>query len=299
MNTNFIESTETFVISFGGKSSIDAETFSQTINNTVELLKESALANDPSCFVRLEIKANNTGSFETIIEAIVKFSENIFNKDNFRFAKEILDGYLDFIKIKEHLQGMKAKKIESNNLEIAIQNHHNEIKKFAKKTGEVYFKNCKIENIIVNQFTILDNDKRSNFTIKTADSEVNINKNSFENMKIKTLDGDSTNARTVKQKPIRVDLLVKKLDLLGDSKWQFIYNKNIEAKIDDEEFLEKVRTRKITILAGDKINCEMEVEYDLSERLEIIPKSERYNIKKISPEIIQPSQEDNQKSLFE
>ena len=43
----------------------------------------------------------------------------------------------------------------------------------------------------------------------------------------------------------------------------------------------------------------MEVEYDLSERLEIIPKSERYNIKKISPEIIQPSQEDNQKSLFE
>jgi hypothetical protein len=43
----------------------------------------------------------------------------------------------------------------------------------------------------------------------------------------------------------------------------------------------------------------MEVEYDLSERLEIIPKSKRYNIKKISPETIQPSQEDKQKSLFE
>ncbi len=34
------------------------------------------------------------------------------------------------------------------------------------------------------------------------------------------------------------------------------------------------------ILACDKINCEMEVEYDLSER---------YNIKKISSKIIQPS----------
>ena len=65
---------KTFIISFGGKNSIDAEAFSQTINNTIELLKESALANDPSCFVRLEIKANNTGSFETIIEAIVRFS---------------------------------------------------------------------------------------------------------------------------------------------------------------------------------------------------------------------------------
>ena len=91
-------------------------------NNTIELLKESALANDPSCFVRLEIKANNTGSFETIIEAIVKFSENIFNKDNFKFAREILDGYLDLIKIKEHLKGNKAKIIELNDTEIAIQN---------------------------------------------------------------------------------------------------------------------------------------------------------------------------------
>ena len=145
----------------------------------------------------------------------------------------------------------------------------------------------------------MSNDKRSNFIIKTSNGEVNINENSFENMKINTFDNSLTNTKTVKQKPIMVDLLVKKPDLLGDSKWQFIYNKNIEAKIEDEDFLEKVRTRQITILAGDKINCEMEVEYDLSDRLEIIPKSERYNIKKINPEIIQPIQFDNQKSLFE
>ncbi len=104
--------------------------------------------------------------------------------------------------------------------------------------------------------------------------------------------------KTIKQKPTSVDLLVKNPDLLGDSKWQFIYNKNIEAKIEDELFLEKVRNRQIVILAGDKINCELEIEYDLTERLEIIPKSEKYNIKKINGEIIKP-EEDNQKSLFE
>jgi len=298
MNNNFIESKEIFTISFGGKNSIDAKTFSQTIDSTIELLKESAIANDPSCFVRLEIKANHSGSFETIIEAIVKFSETIFNKENIKFAKEILDGYLDFIKIKEHLKGKKVKKIESDGKEIAIQNHQNEIKKFAKKTGEIYFQNSKIENIIVNQFTILSNDKRSNFTIKTSDGEITINENSFENMKINTFDEVLANTKTVKQKPIVVDLLVKKPDLLGDSKWQFIFNKNIEAKIEDEIFLEKVRKRQIVILAGDKINCELEVEYDLSDRLEIIPKSERYNIKKINGEVIKPFT-DNQPSLFE
>ena len=73
-------------------------------------------------------------------------------------------------------------------------------------------------------------------------------------------------------------------------KWQFIFNKNIEAKIEDELFLEKVRKRQISILAGDKINCELEIEYDLTERLEMIPKSEKYNIKKVNGEIIKPEE---------
>ena len=44
MNENFIESKESVIISFGGKNSIDAETFSQTIDSTIELLKESAFS---------------------------------------------------------------------------------------------------------------------------------------------------------------------------------------------------------------------------------------------------------------
>lgn len=143
----------------------------------------------------------------------------------------------------------------------------------------------------------MSEDKRSNYVIKTSGAEIIINENSFENMKQVLVD-ENPIVKTIKQKPISVDLLVKKPDLLGDSKWQFIYIKNIEAKIEDELFLEKVRNREIVILAGDKINCELEIEYDLTERLEMIPKSEKYNIKKINGEIIKP-EEDNQKSLFE
>lgn len=103
--------------------------------------------------------------------------------------------------------------------------------------------------------------------------------------------------KTIKQKPIEVELLLKKPDLLGDSKWQFVYNKTIEARIEDEEFLEKVRKGKISVRAGVKIPCLMEMEYDLSDRLDIIQKSEKYNIKKITGNIIEP-EEDNQQSLF-
>jgi hypothetical protein len=152
------------------------------------------------------------------------------------------------LSIKKHLKGRKAKKIESNQTETAIQNQENDIKKFPKKIGNIYFQNNKIDNLIINQFTNLSEDKRSNYIIKTSGAEIIINENSFENMKQVLVD-ENPIVKTIKQKPISVDLLVKKPDLLGDSKWQFIYNKNIEAKIEDELFLEKVRNRQIVILA--------------------------------------------------
>lgn len=295
MVENFIESKESFIISFGGKTSIDAKTFSQTIDSTIELLKESAFANDLNCFIKLEIKANQVGSFETIIDLIIRYQDDLLKIPS--IAAEILGGWLSFLLIKEHLKGKKAKKIESNQTETAIQNQENDIKKFPKKIGNIYFQNNKIDNLIINQFTNLSEDKRSNYIIKTSGAEIIINENSFENMKQVLVD-ENPIVKTIKQKPTSVDLLVKKPDLLGDSKWQFIFNKNIEAKIEDELFLEKVRNGQIVILAGDKINCELEIEYDLTERLEIIPKSEKYNIKKVNGEIIKPK-EDNQKSLFE
>jgi len=125
---------------------------------------------------------------------------------------------------------------------------------------------------------------------------IRIDRKSYDNMRQAVVDENPT-AKTIKQKPIEVELLLKKPDLLGDSKWQFVYNKTIEAKIEDEDFLDKIRRGKISVRAGVKIPCLMEVEYDLSDRLDIIQKSEKYNIKKIIGDIIEP-EEDSQQSLF-
>lgn len=293
--TQFIESIENFKVSFGGKNSIDAELFTKTINNTIELVKASANAIEPSCFLRLEIKTNQDGSFETIIDAVVKYAnDDLLTKDNVRLAIEVIGGFLAFLQIKQHLNGRKAKKIESNDKETAIQNQDNQIIKVQKEIGSAYFQNNKIDNIIVNQFTILTD--RSDYSIVTKNGKVTINQKSYENMSQSVVDENPT-AKTIRQKPIEVELLLKKPDLLGDSKWQFVYNKTIDAKIEDEDFLEKVRRGKISVRAGVKIPCLLEVEYDLSDRLDIIQKSEKYNIKKILGNIIEPD-EDKQESLF-
>ncbi len=293
MKTEFIESIESFKVSFGGKNSIDAETFTKSINNTIDLVKESANAVDPSCFLRLEIKANQEGSFETVIDAIIRHKDDLLTITS--IAGNVIQGFLNFILIKEHLKGRKARKIESNDKETAIQNQDNQILKVQKEIGNAYFQNNKIDNLIVNQFTILT-DNRSSYSITTKNDKITIDKNSYDNMRQVVVDENPT-AKTIKQKPIEVELLLKKPDLLGDSKWQFVYNKTIEAKIEDEDFLDKVRRGKISVRAGVKIPCLMEVEYDLSDRLDIIQKSEKYNIKKIIGDIIEP-EEDSQQSLF-
>lgn len=289
---HFIESIESFKVSFGGRNSIDAETFTKSINNTVELIKESANIVDPSCFLRLEIKATQEGSFETVIDAVVRHKDDLLIASS--IAGNIIQGFLNFLLIKEHLKGRKAKKIESNDKETAIQNQDNQVLKVQKEIGNAYFQNNRIDNLIVNQFTILND--RSNYCITTKNDKVIIDKKSYEDMRQVVVDENSV-VKTIKQKPIEVELLLKKPDLLGDSKWQFVYNKTIEARIEDEEFLEKVRKGKISVRAGVKIPCLMEVEYDLSDRLDIIQKSEKYNIKKITGNIIEP-EEDNQQSLF-
>jgi hypothetical protein len=69
-------------------------------------------------------------------------------------------------------------------------------------------------------------------------------------------------------------LIVKKPDYLGSSMWQFRYgNKNVEARMADQEWLERFQTRGVELHPGDAIRARVHavVKYDkgghlLSER---------------------------------
>jgi hypothetical protein len=81
--SQFQESIDTFKVKFEGGNSIDAELFTKTINNTIELVKASSRAIDPNAFLRLEIRATKGVSFELIVHAAG------FNKAN-NLATEII-----------------------------------------------------------------------------------------------------------------------------------------------------------------------------------------------------------------
>jgi len=184
----FKESVDTFTVNFGSNNnshSIQAELFTKVINSTIELIKLSANAIDPNSFLKLEIKANKEGSFETIIDAIAKYTSSILTPDNARLACEVVGGYLAFLKIKEHLKDKKAKKIKTKDNETTITNQDNIIEKYPSNIANKFLNNSKIDTCIVNIFNGLEENNKPNFNVDHNDQKLSFTKDKYDYMQKK------------------------------------------------------------------------------------------------------------------
>jgi hypothetical protein len=112
--SEFQESIDTLKIKFEGGNSIDAELFTRTINNIIELIKASAAAIDPHAILRIELNSTNKGdegAFTTVIDVVAMVRKDSSGKNNITSAFEIVSGFLSFLQIKSHLNGRKPKSI--------------------------------------------------------------------------------------------------------------------------------------------------------------------------------------------
>lgn len=136
----------------------------------------------------------------------------------------------------------------------------------------------------------------TNFVMRAAETEeekLEIDKESYNTMMTPLMD-KATLTKTERQNPIEVNLLLKKPDLLGNSQWEFVFNKVISVKVLDKDFLEKVHKGKIkSLYAGVKLPCSLQIEYDLDEYFNIIPNSDRYTILNVLGDPIEPPSEEN------
>jgi len=289
-NNNFVESIDTFKVNFGGKGhSIDAELFTKTMNNTIDLVKSSANIVDPNCFLRLEIKANQQGSFETVIDTVARHAVDLITKENAKLASQIVIAFWAFLQIKTHLGGKRALEIKEEETKTKIVNQDNAVITVDNKVADGFFKNTNIDNSIINIFSDLKRGDKESFTIEHNSKKMEFNKNEYDTMKQKVVDEKCNTSKLEQQKPIEVNLLLKKPDLLGGSAWQFVYNKNISAKIEDSKFLDRVHKGEIkTLYAGVRMPCLLQIEYELDANFNPIPNSDKYIVKEIVGDIIEP-----------
>lgn len=290
-----LESIQAFKVSFGGRNDIDAEIFTSAMNDTLDLVKKSAMIIDPHCFVKLNIKTNQQGSFATLLEVITNYAPDLVTY-GLPIAQEILSLVCDWFTIKQHLKGQAPLDVTINHDMAHIKNQDHETLTISKKATETMFKDCNIDKSIINITQNIYHGNRENLIIETDDREIHIPKQDFEQMQRKIIPDKHT--RIIQQEPINVKLLLKKPDLLGNSKWEFLYNKAIEAKIEDKDFLNNVKRGKIkNLYAGVRVPCLLKISFELDEHNEIILNSDKYVILAITGDIIEPD-DDLQQSLL-
>jgi hypothetical protein len=257
--SDFQESRCGFTLSLGGESSIDAELFSKIITDTVELVRLSATAISPNCFLRLEIKATRNGSFETIINAIVKCADSLLSKENARLAFEAVSGCLSFLKIKKHLRGEKPKSIHKKAYETTFINQNGSELDVPRAVADTLLYNNKIENSIINIFQCAEIAKRDNFCIHMECSDepsIVVGKEEYKEMQGKIFDDESL----LMDATFNIAYSIVSLAFKRDNKWRLSDGESVHTvMIKDDMFLEKVDKNIISFSKNDVLVCETRV----------------------------------------
>jgi len=286
-----VESSANLTVRFGGASQIDAEALTAALGGIVEIAKILASETTPESHAKVIIKPPKAGSFEIALSMIVFYAPQLFTKDNYHAAKTVYEILKDIFEIKKHLSGEKPKEVsDGGNGQSVVVNQSGERKNVSKVSVKQFFQNAKLDNCIVQIFTGLERDQeRKDFDIESEYGPVKIKRGEYSNMAKPVVDEESLDTDKMSQ-TVNVQLLIKKPDLLGNSRWGFVFDKNIEAEIEDKEFLEKVHKGEVKLSAGDKIPCRMRIDVALDEQKNPIPPPV-YTVLQVTGEIISPDED--------
>lgn len=216
---------ETLTLRFKGENDIDIETLSKSLDCVVAVLgkiADSSISENDFC--KFKVKNIEKGSFMITIEQIVEMAAVLFP-----LMPPILESFNSIVELKKNLGGqMPAEVIHEGNNTIV--------------------KSC------VGNVTYIDNRVTEDKTVKTVEMDKEDLMRTRNPIDVESLNGDIT-----EQEATGV-LTVRKPDLLGNSKWQFKFlGKTINADIEDENFLKKVKEKEISFPLVSKLNAKMRV----------------------------------------
>ena len=80
-----------------------------------------------------------------------------------------------------------------------------------------------------------------------------------------TFDPRDVEGVMMREQHTRGTFVIKKPDLVGESRWTIIFDRNIDVTIADREWLERLHKREISITPGDMLDAELKIETYLDE----------------------------------
>jgi hypothetical protein len=273
--------TAPLVVSLGGDTSVDAELLVRTIHNFVDLVEYAKQDISPESDIRLSVKAFRPGSFVIDFEAIVKLLTSDGFANFVTSTGAIVTVLVGLFKLAKHLIGQKPKNIEQDKTgqTINVENAQGQIININAKTFNLYSKPASNEKV-AQIFNDLEEDKsRTNLTVSAKDETVSFDSSEFSTYSKPTSLVD-VNTQVLCDR-FEANVLIKKPDLLGNSKWEVYFNKVIRVTMEDDNYLNKVHNREETFSGGDSLRVRLRIETEFDNNGALIEGSERYFIEEV------------------
>lgn len=277
---------ENFEIRFKGDNSIDIQQLFGYILGIEEAYKACLSAQYNAPATTLRAVAIKEGSFLIGLQSVVALAPDIIT--HLPAAIDSVKTLLEIIKIKCELKGQKPTKIEEDGRIAKITNCDGDVHYHDCTVTNLYFNDCKIDEGLIRAFAAASTGKpKEAVQITSGEDSIEIAESEYPAM-ITTIVEPKEKDDNKMVKVIQTELLVKKADLIGNSKWDFINgNKKIAATIEDEAFLERVHSGQVKFASGVKILVQLRIEADFDEYLS--PRNHKYFVEKVLGDIIEPT----------
>ena len=286
---------------FDGATSIDAELLTKSLSHVVRAYKDCITAQyGDDAEISIDVCAFREGSFDVVLQSIVGLAPLAIQ--HVPQIVECTKNFIEIIKIKRELKGLKPKSVDVENGKTRIVNAEGDVAYHSCNVYNLYVNNPSIDGSLSNVFGTLADSTRPAISFKAegkAPSTVTISEDSYSEMKVPIVDELLPADLQRVESLVTENLLLKSPDFLGDSKWGFHYDgKTIHASIEDGNFKQRVRSGKVKLSAGVRIPARMKIEVYMNEKLEI--QRRNYTIVEVLGDVIEPSEtDDEQQSLFE
>lgn len=286
---------------FDGATSIDADLLTQSLSHVVRAYKDCMAAQyNDDAEISIDVCAFREGSFDVVLQSMVGLAPLVVQQAPQIF--ESTKNFIEIIKLKKELKGLKPKSVDIENGKTRIVNSEGNISYHDCTVYNLYVNNPSIDGSLSNVFGTLADSTRPAISFKAegkTPSTVTIPENSYSEMKVPVVDELLPADLQRMESIVTENLLLKSPDFLGDSKWGFHYDgKTIHASIEDDDFKQRIRSGKVKLSAGVKIPVKMRIEVYLNEKLEV--QKRIYSIIEVLGDIIEPSEvDDDQQSFFE
>lgn len=244
---DFIMNTEKLVLRFGGENEIDLETLSISLNSTVmvlnDLAREVVSEND---YCKFKVENIEKGSFIVEIRQILELAPALLP-----YVPSVLTTFKTILDIRKMLKGEKPKSISKENGMVSITSRDGVVYNANEMIFNIYTSNDNIEKELakMSKCVVKDNARSDlSFGFQNEDGYEKIEMSKEELIPLSKAQDVGSFNENIQENIMITDIKIRKPDLIGDSKWQFVLNgKSIYADILDQEFLSKVHATNSNI----------------------------------------------------